>query len=117
MKTITGFVTSDKMTKTVVVSVDRLKAHPMYHKRMRKTKKFHAHDETGARTGDTVEMKEIRPMSKTKFWEVVKILVQKEKPVEIAKPVAAVEQKAEKPAAKTKKTTTAVKPVKKAVKK
>lgn len=74
MKSIRGKVVSDKMTQTVVVEVTRLVSHPLYHKRMRKTKKFHAHNEIGAKLGDTVEMHSNRPISATKHWVVSKIV-------------------------------------------
>lgn len=74
MKTIKGKVISDKMTNTVVVEVTRFMAHPMYHKRMRKTRNFHAHNAIGAKTGQMVEIKETKPISKTKHWTVIQIL-------------------------------------------
>lgn len=71
----TGRVVSDKMEKTVVVAVDYLKPHPLYRKIIRKTKKFHAHDEENScRIGDTVRIEESRPLSRTKRWRVVEIL-------------------------------------------
>jgi small subunit ribosomal protein S17 len=71
----TGRVVSDKMDKTVVVAVDYLKPHPLYRKIIRKTSKFHAHDETNqCHTGDVVRIGETRPLSKTKRWEVVEII-------------------------------------------
>lgn len=69
-----GVVASDKMTKTVVVRVDRLIKHPVYRKYVRKRKKFMAHDEFGARTGDKVRIVETRPMSARKRWRVVEII-------------------------------------------
>jgi small subunit ribosomal protein S17 len=70
-----GRVISDKMDKTVVVAVDYLKPHPLYRKIIRKTSKFHAHDETNnCHIGDTVRIGETRPLSKTKRWEVVEII-------------------------------------------
>ncbi len=69
-KVVVGKVISDKMTKTVVVEVVRLVAHPIYSKRMRRTKKFHAHNEIGAKKGDTVMIVETRPISKTKNFIV-----------------------------------------------
>lgn len=69
-----GRVVSDKMQKTVVVSVERSKTHPIYKKVMRRTIKFMAHDELGSTTGDTVRIIEARPMSKRKRWQVVEIL-------------------------------------------
>jgi small subunit ribosomal protein S17 len=70
-----GRVVSDKMDKTVVVAVERLVAHPLYKRRIRRTKKFKAHDEHNAcRTGDMVKIVETRPLSKEKRWRVVEIL-------------------------------------------
>lgn len=69
-----GLVTSDKMTKTVVVRVDRLVKHPIYRKYVRKRKKFMAHDETGAKIGDKVRIVETRPLSARKRWRVVEII-------------------------------------------
>lgn len=72
MRTKTGVVTSDKMDKTVVVSVHTYKTDSKYHKRYRVTKKFYAHDESNAyKVGDTITIKEIQPMSKLKRWVVV----------------------------------------------
>ncbi len=69
-----GRVVSDKMEKTVVVTVNRSKPHPLYKKVMRRSVKFMAHDELGAGIGDTVRIIESRPMSKRKRWQVVEIL-------------------------------------------
>jgi small subunit ribosomal protein S17 len=69
-----GIVTSAKMTKTVVVAVERLVRHPMYNKRIRRTSTFMAHDEHGARKGDTVRIVETRPLSKLKRWRVEEVL-------------------------------------------
>jgi small subunit ribosomal protein S17 len=70
-----GRVVSDKMQKTVVVAVDYLKPHPLYRKIIRRTSKFHAHDERDeCRMGDTVRIGETRPLSKTKRWEVIEIV-------------------------------------------
>ncbi|MEJ5343735.1 MAG: 30S ribosomal protein S17 [Chloroflexus sp.] len=70
-----GRVVSDKMNKTVVVAVDYLKPHPLYRKIIRRTKKFHAHDEENVcKVGDTVRIEETRPLSRTKRWRVVEIL-------------------------------------------
>ncbi|MBZ4658682.1 MAG: ribosomal protein [Desulfacinum sp.] len=74
-KTRVGTVVSDKMNKTVVVSVERLVKHPLYGKFVRRRNKFKAHDETNeCRVGDRVVIQESRPLSKTKHWVVVKIL-------------------------------------------
>ena len=67
-----GTVVSDKMTKTVVVRVDRMKLHPKYKKRYRISAKFKAHDEQGEyHAGDKVIIEETRPLSKDKRWRVV----------------------------------------------
>ena len=74
-----GRVVSDKMDKTVVVAVDYLKPHPLYRKIIRKTSKFHAHDESNqCHIGDMVRIGETRPLSKTKRWEVVEIITRGE---------------------------------------
>lgn len=69
-----GMVTSDKMTKTVVVRVDRLVKHPKYRKYVRRKKQFMAHDELGATIGDKVRIVETRPLSARKRWRVVEIV-------------------------------------------
>jgi len=69
-----GVVASDKMTKTVVVRVDRLVKHPTYRKYVKRRKKFMAHDELGAKTGDKVRIIETRPLSARKRWRVVEII-------------------------------------------
>ncbi|MEW6362912.1 MAG: 30S ribosomal protein S17 [Acidobacteriota bacterium] len=69
-----GVVSSDKMTKTVVVRVDRLVKHPIYRKYVRRRKKFMAHDELGAKIGDKVRIMETRPLSARKRWRVVEII-------------------------------------------
>ena len=74
-KTRVGLVVSDKMTKTVVVSIERRVQHPVYGKMVRRTKKLKAHDEENqAKTGDTVRIMETRPLSKDKRWRVVEII-------------------------------------------
>lgn len=70
-----GRVTSDKMDKTIVVSVENIVRHRLYGKILRRTKKYKAHDETNdARMGDTVEIMETRPMSREKCWRLVRIV-------------------------------------------
>ncbi len=67
-----GVVVSDKGDKTVVVSVERTFLHPVMKKTVRRSKKFHAHDEANAhKTGDQVSIQECAPKSKLKRWEVV----------------------------------------------
>ena len=74
-KTRVGMVVSDKMQKTVVVSIERRVQHPVYGKMVRRTKKLKAHDEENqAKTGDTVRIMETRPLSKDKRWRVVEII-------------------------------------------
>lgn len=70
-----GRVVSDKMDKTVVVSVDYVRRHPIYHKTIRRTSRFKAHDEQNlCHVGDLVMIEETRPLSKTKRWIVRRIL-------------------------------------------
>jgi small subunit ribosomal protein S17 len=74
-KTKTGRVVSDKMDKTIVVSIERLARHPLYKRVIRLTTKFKAHDELNdARVGDTVLIEESRPLSATKRWRLVRVL-------------------------------------------
>ena len=74
-KTLVGVVVSDKMEKTVVVAVERLVTHPLYGRRMRRTKRYKAHDEENvAREGDRVQLAETRPLSRDKRWRVAAIL-------------------------------------------
>jgi len=74
-KTRVGVVTSDKMDKTVVVAVETLVQHPLYKKRVRRTKTFKAHDEQNqCKVGDKVRIMETRPLSKDKRWRVVEII-------------------------------------------
>ena len=71
----TGVVTSNKMDKSIVVSVDRKLQHPMYGKFVTKTKTFMAHDETNdCKIGDTVRIMETRPLSKLKRWRLLEVL-------------------------------------------
>ena len=70
-----GYVTSDKMDKTVVVSIVELVRHPLYSKAVKRTKKYKAHDENNAcKIGDRVRIGETRPLSKDKRWEVIQII-------------------------------------------
>lgn len=74
-KTLEGVVVSDKMNKTRVVRVSRSVRHPFYEKVMKKSKKFHAHDENNeARAGDVVEITSTRPLSKLKRWRIVRVV-------------------------------------------
>lgn len=74
-----GTVQSDKMTKTVTVRVDRSVKHPIYRKYVKRRKKFMAHDELGAKTGDKVRIIETRPLSAKKRWRVVEIIQKAER--------------------------------------
>jgi len=74
-KTKVGRVVSDRMDKTIVVSVERLARHRLYKRVVRLTTKFKAHDEANdAHVGDTVRVMETRPLSKTKRWRVVEVI-------------------------------------------
>ncbi|MCK5595503.1 30S ribosomal protein S17 [bacterium] len=75
VKTKVGVVVSDKMDKTVVVLVERLVLHSVYKRRIKKFSRFKAHDkDNSAHTGDKVEIKETRPLSKDKRWYISKII-------------------------------------------
>ncbi len=71
-RVLTGTVVSDKTDKTVVVKVERKVQHPLYGKIIRRSKKYHAHDESNAfKTGEVVRIEECAPISKLKTWKVV----------------------------------------------
>jgi len=71
---IIGVVTSNKMTKTVVVEIGRTFRHPLYHKVVHLSKRVMAHDEIGCHIGDQVQIVESRPLSKRKRWVVVNVV-------------------------------------------
>ena len=74
-RTLVGKVVSDKMDTTVTVLIERHVKHPLYGKIIMRSNKYHAHDETNAvKMGDTVEIQEGRPISKTKAWTVTKVV-------------------------------------------
>jgi len=74
-KTRIGIVSSNKMMKTITVAVERKVKHPIYGKFLKKTTKFHAHDEAStAGIGDVVRIMETRPLSKTKRWRLVEVV-------------------------------------------
>jgi small subunit ribosomal protein S17 len=74
-KTKTGVVSSDKMDKTITVAVERKVKHPIYGKFVKKTTKFHAHDDKNeCSIGDVVKIMETRPLSKTKRWRLVEVV-------------------------------------------
>ena len=71
-RVLQGVVVSDKADKTVVVLVERRVMDPIYKKFIKRTKRYHAHDETNAcKQGETVRIRECRPISKTKSWEIL----------------------------------------------
>jgi len=71
----TGIVSSNKMSKTITVAVERKVKHPIYGKFLKKTTRFHAHDEKNeCNIGDVVKIMESRPLSKTKRWRLVEIV-------------------------------------------
>lgn len=72
-----GLVVSNKMEKTITVAVERRVPHPLYKKAIRRTKKYHAHDqENTCNIGDLVRIRESRPLSKTKRWRLVEVVKQ-----------------------------------------
>lgn len=74
-RTLVGKVVSDKMDKTVTVLVERRVKHPLYGKIVVRSNKYHAHDESNeVKAGDTVEIQEGRPVSKTKAWTVIRVV-------------------------------------------
>ncbi len=74
-KSVVGEVVSTKMQKTIVVEVERRKAHPLYRRVIRTTKKFYAHDEkNSAHVGDVVRLEETRPLSKLKRWRLKEVV-------------------------------------------
>ena len=76
-RTVVGRVTSNKMEQTATVQVERRIKHPLYGKYMRRSKKYHVHDEKNElNIGDMVQIKECRPLSKTKSWTLDKVLVE-----------------------------------------
>jgi small subunit ribosomal protein S17 len=80
-KNLTGTVVSDKMTKTVIVSVETMTRHRIYRKTIRRRRKYVAHDEQEeAKVGDTVRIEESRPVSRTKRWRVAEIVERGEVP-------------------------------------
>lgn len=75
IRTVQGRVVSDKMDKSFTVAIERMVKHPIYGKFIRRTTKLHVHDETNqAKQGDLVEIRECRPISKTKSWTLVRVV-------------------------------------------
>jgi small subunit ribosomal protein S17 len=74
-KVRTGVVVSDKMNKTVVAQVERVKSHPRYHKTVKRTKKYMVHDEKNeSKVGDVIRFVEVRPLSRNKCWKLLEIV-------------------------------------------
>lgn len=73
-KQLIGTVKSAKMTKTAIVDVVHFQVHPKYLKRIKVNKSYAVHNEIGAKEGDKVRLKETRPISKNKHWEIIKVL-------------------------------------------
>jgi small subunit ribosomal protein S17 len=75
IRTLTGRVVSDKMDKSAVVMVERKVRHPLYGKYIRRSTKMHIHDENNeCRQGDTVTIRQCRPISKTKSWQLLEVV-------------------------------------------
>jgi len=78
-RVVTGRVVSDRMDKTATVLIDRIVRHPMYGKYIRRSTKLHVHDENNeCRIGDTVTIRQTRPMSKTKSWALIEVVEHEE---------------------------------------
>ena len=75
IRSVQGRVSSDKMDKSIIVTIERKVKHPLYGKFIRRTTKLHVHDENNeAKLGDLVEIRECRPLSKTKSWTLVRVI-------------------------------------------
>lgn len=75
IRTVQGRVISDKMDKSFTIAIERKVKHPLYGKFIRRTTKLHVHDENNeVRVGDVVEIRECRPLSKTKSWTLVRVI-------------------------------------------
>ncbi len=78
-RTVTGIVTSNKMDKTITVMIENVVKHPVYGKYIKRSSKVHAHDEKNeCNMGDTVEVVECRPLSRSKSWNLEKIVTRAE---------------------------------------
>lgn len=77
MKIFTGKVVSTKMEKTATVVVNRIVVHPVYKKRLKRTKKYHVHDEIGVKVGDAVHFIASKPFSKLKKWKITEVISDK----------------------------------------
>mgnify|MGYP000123706295 FL=1 len=89
-RVLTGLIVSDKGDKTVVVNVERKVKHPLYGKIIRRSKKYHAHDDTNEyHEGETVRIEETAPISKLKTWKVIGRVDTHKSPEQIAAEAAA----------------------------
>lgn len=96
-RTLTGVVSSDKRDKTITVMITSRETHPLYRKQYTITRKYTAHDEKNeAHEGDTVMIEETRPISKTKTWNLVKVIEKSHGKVELKDEVTQVERDDEK---------------------
>ena len=92
-RTLTGVVSSDKRDKTITVIVTSRETHPVYKKQYTVTRKYTAHDgENTAKIGDQVEIREVRPISKTKTFSLVKVLERSHGRIELKEDVALEEE-------------------------
>ncbi len=83
-KTRRGTVVSNSMDKSIVVRVERITVHPLYKKTIRRSKRYHAHDENNeCQVGDTVSIMECRSLSRTKRWRLIKVLISTQKSKDI----------------------------------
>lgn len=79
MKIFIGKVVAVKTAKTATVSVERMTIHPLYKKRMKRSRKYQVHDEIGVKVGDNVKFADSRPYSKTKKWKISEVIKEKGK--------------------------------------
>ena len=100
--TLQGIVVSDKRDKTITVAITSRETHPLYKKQYSKTRKYTAHDEENtAHLGDKVEIKQTRPISKTKDYSLVKILEKSHGRIELKEEVSSLPPEADEKQAKT----------------
>ena len=78
MRQFTGIVIDKKMAKTAKVLVKRIKVHPLYKKQMKIKKIYHVHDEMETKKGDKVKFQDCRPISKTKRWQIIEVIKDKQ---------------------------------------
>ena len=87
MKIFSGKVIATKMAKTATVAVERIVAHPVYQKRLKKVRKYQVHDELGVTVGQTVRFVACKPISKMKKWKIVEVVADQKKTVVVEKKV------------------------------